>query len=132
MASSKYGHQNSITKHPENREKRRVNRKIKRLRAEMGEISKQHESIRQGQKEMRERFVEIESECDQLKKETQIISHASDNVQLRLNIIFKILKAREEKDFRKAADLTSSLRLVFKTPSRIQGFICFAKNIPPF
>ena len=98
----------------------------------MGEISKQHESIRQGQKEMREMFVEIESKCDQLKKETRLISHASDNVQLRLNIMFKILKAREEKDFRKAADLTSSLRLVLKTSSRIQGFICFVKNTPPF
>ena len=98
-------------------QKRGVNRKIKRLKAEMEEISKQQVSIRQGQKEMRERFVEIESECDQRKKETELISHASDNVQFRLNIIFKILKAREEKDFGKAADLTCSLRLVFETPS---------------
>ncbi|KAL9369608.1 hypothetical protein Peur_040807 [Populus x canadensis] len=104
MVSSKY------TKHSENREKRGVNRKIKRLKAEMEEISKQQVSIRQGQKEMRERFVEIESECDQLKKETELISLASDNVQFRLNIIFKILKEREEKDFGKAADLTCSLR----------------------
>ncbi|CAK7335910.1 unnamed protein product [Dovyalis caffra] len=83
---------------------------MKRLNAEMAEISKQQERIRQGQKEMRERFEEIESECDQLKKETELISHASDNVQLRLDIMLKILKAREEKDFAKAADLTCSLR----------------------
>lgn len=80
----------------------------------MEEISKQQVSIRQGQKEMRERFVEIESECDQLKKETELVSQASDNIQLRLDIMLKILKARQENDFAKAADLTCSLRLVFR------------------
>jgi predicted nuclease with TOPRIM domain len=95
-------------------QKRGVNRKIKRLKAEMEEISKQQVSIRQGQKEMRERFVEIESECDQLKKETELVSQASDNIQLRLDIMLKILKARQENDFAKAADLTCSLRLVFR------------------
>lgn len=76
----------------------------------MAEISKQHEEIKQGQKEMRERFEEIDSECEQLKKETEGVSHASDNVQLRLNIMLDILKARQEDGFAKVSDPTGSLR----------------------
>ena len=78
----------------------------------MAEISKQHEEIKQGQKEMRERFEEIDSECEQLKKETEGVSHASDNVQLRLNTMLDILKARQEGGFAKVSDPTGSLRLV--------------------
>ncbi|XP_011022342.1 PREDICTED: uncharacterized protein LOC105124151 [Populus euphratica] len=114
MASSKYWQQKSIMRHSGSCEKRRVDRKINRLKAEMAGIRKQQQSIRQGQREIRERFEEIESECDELKKETELVSQASDKIQLRLDIMLKILKARRENDFAKAADLTCSLRLVFR------------------
>ena len=78
----------------------------------MTEISEQQEDIKQGQKEMRERFEEIDSECEQLKKENEAISDASNNVQLRLNIMLHILKARQEDDFAKVSDLTCSLRML--------------------
>ena len=78
----------------------------------MTEISEQQEDIKQGQKEMRERFEVIDSECEQLKKETEAISDASNNVQLRLNIMLHILKARQEDDFAKVSDLTCSLRML--------------------
>lgn len=97
-----------------NSQKRRVDRKINRLRAEMAGIRKQQQCIRQGQREIRERFEEIESECDELKKETELVSQASDNNQLRLDSMLKILQARQENDFAKAAHLTCSLRLVFQ------------------
>jgi len=97
-----------------NSQQRRVDRKINRLKAEMAGIRKQQQCIRQGQREIRQRFEEIESECDELKKETELVSQASDNIQLRLDIMLKILKARQENDFAKAADLTCSLRLVFR------------------
>ncbi|KAB5564701.1 hypothetical protein DKX38_004755 [Salix brachista] len=110
MAPSK--HQKSIMSHSGDCKQRRVDRKIKRLKAEMAEISKQQKGIRQGQKEIRERFEKIESECDQLKRETELVSQASDNNQLRLDIMLRILKARQENDFAKAADLTCSLRKI--------------------
>ncbi|KAJ6414904.1 hypothetical protein OIU84_003842 [Salix udensis] len=105
-------HQKSIMSHSGDCKRRRVDRKIKRLKAEMAEISKQQKGIRQGQKEIRERFEKIESECDQLKRETEAVSQASDSNQLRLDIMLRILKARQENDFAKAADLTCSLRKI--------------------
>eukprot|EP00258_Populus_trichocarpa_P021320 XP_024437339.1 uncharacterized protein LOC112323415 [Populus trichocarpa] len=112
MGSTKYHQKSFRTMHshenPEN--STRINRRINKLQAEMAEISKQHEEIKQGQKEMRERFEEIDSECEQLKKETEVISHASDNVQLRLNIMLDILKARQQDGFAKVSDPTGSLR----------------------
>ncbi|KAJ7004403.1 uncharacterized protein [Populus alba] len=111
IASSKYWQRKSIMmRHSGSCEKRRVHRKINRLRAEMAGIRKQQQCIRQGQREIRERFEEIESECDELKRETELVSQASDNNQLRLDIMLKILQARQENDFAKAADLTCSLR----------------------
>ncbi|KAL9386810.1 hypothetical protein Peur_019934 [Populus x canadensis] len=110
MASSKYWQRKSIMRRSGSCEQRRVDRKINRLKAEMAGIRKQQQCIRQGQRETRERFEEIESECDQLKKETELVSQASDNIQLRLDIMLKILKARQENDFATAADLTCSLR----------------------
>ncbi|KAF9679050.1 hypothetical protein SADUNF_Sadunf07G0099700 [Salix dunnii] len=96
LASTKY-HQKSLSPmYSEDLENRRISRKIKKLKAEMTEMSEQQEDIKQGQKEMRERFEEIDSECEQLKKETEAISDASNNVQLRLNIMLHILKARQE------------------------------------
>ncbi|KAJ6713563.1 hypothetical protein OIU85_025223 [Salix viminalis] len=112
MASTKYHQKSLSTMHSEDLENRRINRKIKKLKAEMTEISEQQEDIKQGQKEMRERFEEIDSECEQLKKETEVISDASKNVQLRLNTMFAILKARQEDDFAKVSHLTCSLRLL--------------------
>ncbi|XP_011026688.1 PREDICTED: uncharacterized protein LOC105127199 isoform X2 [Populus euphratica] len=109
MGSTKYHQKSFRTMHshenPEN-----STRIINKLQAEMAEISKQHEEIKQGQKEMRERFEEMDSECEQLKKETEDISHASDNVQLRLNIMLDILKARQEDGFAKVSYPTGSLR----------------------
>ncbi|XP_034922085.1 uncharacterized protein [Populus alba] len=111
IASSKYWQRKSIMmRRSGSCEKRRVDRKINRLRAEMAGIRKQQQCIRQGQREIRERFEEIESECDELKRETELVSQASDNNQLRLDIMLKILQARQENDFAKAADLTCSLR----------------------
>ncbi|CAK7335916.1 unnamed protein product [Dovyalis caffra] len=112
MASSKRHQKSFNMMHSENLENRRINRKINKLKVEMAEISEQQEYIKLGQKEMRERFEAIDSECDQLKKETEQISHASENVQLRLNIMLNILKAQQANDFAKAADLTCSLGLV--------------------
>ncbi|CAK7335919.1 unnamed protein product [Dovyalis caffra] len=86
MASSKCHQKPFNMTHSENHE----------LKVEMAEISEQQESIKQGQKEMRERFEAIDSECNQLKKETEQISHASENVQLRLDIMLNILKAQQE------------------------------------
>ncbi|KAH8521597.1 hypothetical protein Peur_040273 [Populus x canadensis] len=95
---------------------------VKRLKAEMVEIAEQQKHIREGQKEVREKFEEIEFQCDELKKETFLISQQAASNQKRLNLMFKILKARDENNFHEAASLTQSLRecMRSKTQSNTQ------------
>lgn len=91
----------------------------------MGEISRGQKRIREGQKEVREKFEEIEFQCDELKKETFLISQQAASNQKRLNLMFKILKARDENNFHEAASLTQSLRLA--SP---KSFFSFVNKIP--
>jgi len=89
---------------------------MKRLEAEMAEIGEQQKRVKKGQMEIRERFKEMEFECDQLKKETFLISKQAGRNQQRLNLMFKIVKAREENNISEADKLTQSLRLVLPLP----------------
>ncbi|XVF77949.1 hypothetical protein PTKIN_Ptkin14bG0088800 [Pterospermum kingtungense] len=83
---------------------------MKRLKVEMEEISKEQRKIKEGQKQVREKFEAIELECEQLRKETMLITQQSFSTQLRLALMFQILKARENHDFSKASQLTCALR----------------------
>ncbi|KAJ6415467.1 hypothetical protein OIU84_004291 [Salix udensis] len=83
----------------------------RRLRAEIGE---QQKRIIKGQMEIRERFEEIDFDCDQLKKETFLISKQAARNQQRLNLMFKIVKAREENSLSEVDKLTQSLRECMK------------------
>ena len=78
----------------------------------MEEISKEQESIKEGQRWVREKFEAIEEECEQLRKETTEMIKQSAITQIRLALMFNILKAREEGNFAKASHLTQLLRLV--------------------
>ncbi|XP_021300202.1 uncharacterized protein LOC110428642 [Herrania umbratica] len=83
--------------------------RFKRLKAEMEGISEEQKGIREGQRQVREKFEAIESECEQLKKETNFIIQQSARTQMKLVLMFRILKAREESDFATAANLTQLL-----------------------
>ncbi|XP_017980036.1 PREDICTED: uncharacterized protein LOC18507232 isoform X2 [Theobroma cacao] len=84
--------------------------KYGRLKADIEEIGKEQKSIKEGQSQVREKFKAIEMECQMLKKETELIIQRSALTRLRLALLFHILKAREEGDFAKAAQLTQLLR----------------------
>ncbi|XVF17168.1 hypothetical protein REPUB_Repub10bG0096200 [Reevesia pubescens] len=58
--------------------------RMESLKEEMKEISKEHESIRNGQREVKEKFEMIELECEQLRRETDFITQQSLKTQLRL------------------------------------------------
>ncbi|OMO63623.1 hypothetical protein COLO4_32287 [Corchorus olitorius] len=88
----------------------RLSVRMKKLRSEMVEISEEQQKIKEGQRQVREKFEAIEFECDQLRKETNLILKQSVSTQIRLAFMFQILKARENGEFDKAAQLTSSLR----------------------
>ncbi|OMO63606.1 hypothetical protein COLO4_32294 [Corchorus olitorius] len=78
----------------------------------MKNISKDQQSIKEGQIQVREKFKAIEEECEQLRAETSKIIRQSANTQIRLSLMFNILKAREQGDFAKAAHLTQLLRQI--------------------
>ncbi|KAL9403428.1 hypothetical protein Peur_000400 [Populus x canadensis] len=96
-----------------NRERRET---MERLKTDMIEIGEGQKRIREGQREIRQKFEEIGSECRRLKEETINIAKQSDYNQVRINLMFSILKAREDNNFAHADHLTGLLRLV-KFPS---------------
>uniref|UniRef100_A0A6N2JZM0 Uncharacterized protein n=1 Tax=Salix viminalis TaxID=40686 RepID=A0A6N2JZM0_SALVM len=75
-------------------------------------ISEGQKRIREGQKEIRKRIQEIIEEGAKLKEETNAISKQSSENQLRLDLMFQIVKARAEKDYAKDALLTQTLRQI--------------------
>ncbi|MBA0620005.1 hypothetical protein Godav_021891 [Gossypium davidsonii] len=85
---------------------------FKRLKSEMEEISEEQKNIREGQRQVKEKFGIIESECEELKRETRLIIQQSARTQVKLAIMFRILKAREAGELNTAATLTEMLRLV--------------------
>ncbi|XP_022751621.1 uncharacterized protein LOC111300250 [Durio zibethinus] len=90
--------------------KKSMTTRFTRLKTEMELISKEQESIKEGQRQVREKFEAIEKECEQLRKETNQITQQSAITQIRLALIFGILKAREEGNFSKASHLAQLLR----------------------
>ncbi|XP_011009288.1 PREDICTED: uncharacterized protein LOC105114440 isoform X2 [Populus euphratica] len=90
-----------------NRERRET---MERLKTDMIEIGEGQKLIREGQREIRQKFEEIGSECRRLKEETMNIAKQSDYNQVRINLMFRILKAREDNNFAHADHLTGLLR----------------------
>ncbi|XVF68380.1 hypothetical protein PTKIN_Ptkin10aG0201000 [Pterospermum kingtungense] len=84
--------------------------RLNRLKAEMEEISQEQKNIREGQRQVRNKFEAIESECQHLITETKMMMQQSATTQLKLALMFGILKAREEGDVATAANLTCLLR----------------------
>ncbi|KAJ6709932.1 hypothetical protein OIU74_010938 [Salix koriyanagi] len=89
---------------------RKLSRSIEKIRADMVEISEVKKRIRQGQMEVREKFEEISVEAAKIKEETNQICKQSAANQLKLDLMFQIVKARAEKDSAKDVFLTQKLR----------------------
>ncbi|KAE8672057.1 Peroxisomal 2,4-dienoyl-CoA reductase isoform 1 [Hibiscus syriacus] len=87
-----------------------MEKSFKRLKSEMEEISEEKKSIREGQRQVKEKFDMIESECEELKRETRLVIQQSARTQVKLALMFRILKAREADDISTAATLTEMLR----------------------
>ncbi|XP_021286166.1 uncharacterized protein LOC110417898 isoform X2 [Herrania umbratica] len=83
---------------------------FKRLKTEMEEISEEQKNIREGQRQVKKKFEAIETECEELKRETRLIIQQSARTQVKLALMFRILKAREAGDFNIAAHFTEILR----------------------
>ncbi|WRX23877.1 hypothetical protein QQP08_016364 [Theobroma cacao] len=86
------------------------NATVAQLKREMKEIREEQNSIREGQRQVKKKFDDVLSECEKLRDETELITQQSICTRLRLTLMFQILKARQNNDFTKAAQLTTSLR----------------------
>ncbi|XVE95836.1 hypothetical protein REPUB_Repub02eG0167900 [Reevesia pubescens] len=104
-----YGWSQRNRKH-RRRNMKRVHATMRRIKVETNEIRREQEDIKRGQREVREKFEAIQIECEELRKQTELITKQSLNTQLRLGLMFQILRARETNDFNKAASLTQVLR----------------------
>ncbi|KAL4325803.1 hypothetical protein GQ457_11G011830 [Hibiscus cannabinus] len=87
-----------------------MRKRLGRLKVEMEDISREQQSIKEGQSQVRAKFNAVEEEYEQLRNETNQIIQQTANTQLRLGLMFSILKAREQGDLGKAAQLTALLR----------------------
>lgn len=99
---------------------------MKRLRVEMKDINEEQREIKEGQRQVREKFEAIELECVELRKETILVTQQTAKTQIRLALMFQILKARQNQELDKAAILTHALRYFssqFITTVTSSGFV---------
>ncbi|XP_034914917.1 uncharacterized protein [Populus alba] len=107
---------------------KQIRRSIKKIRADMVEISEGQKRIREGQKEVREQFQEINKEAAKLKEETDLITKQSAANQLRIDLMFQILRARAENDSAKDAFLTQALRELMAKQDMGKTRVCEQKQ----
>ncbi|XP_022751983.1 uncharacterized protein LOC111300620 [Durio zibethinus] len=88
--------------------------KLRRLKAEMEEISEEQKNIREGQRKVREKFEAIESGCEELKRETKTIIQQSARTQIKLALMFRIFKASQQADLATVANLKNLLREIVR------------------
>ncbi|KAE8661267.1 putative Phosphatidylinositol glycan [Hibiscus syriacus] len=91
---------------------KRLNSRLKRIKSDNVEISEEQKEIKEKQTELRGKFEAVDLERAQLQNETRLIIQQSARTQIRLALMFQILKARENLELDKAALLTNALREV--------------------
>ncbi|KAB1669114.1 hypothetical protein ES319_1Z173000v1 [Gossypium barbadense] len=87
-----------------------MRKRLNKLKTELKVVSKEQKSIKEGQRQVGAKLQAINYECEQLRRETNRIIQQIATTQIRLALMFNILKAREECDFAKAHQLTALLR----------------------
>ncbi|GMJ12596.1 hypothetical protein HRI_004928800 [Hibiscus trionum] len=87
-----------------------MKKRLRRLKTEMEARSEEHKDIKEGQRQVKEKIEAIETECEELKRETRFIIQQSARTQVKLALMFQILKARETGELDTAANLTQLLR----------------------
>ncbi|MBA0854445.1 hypothetical protein Goshw_030479 [Gossypium schwendimanii] len=87
-----------------------MEKRMKAMMREMKVVSKEQKSIKEGQRQVGAKLQAINFECGQLRRETNRIIQQTTTTQIRLALMFNILKARKEGDFAKVHQLTALLR----------------------
>ncbi|XP_039013601.1 uncharacterized protein LOC120143317 [Hibiscus syriacus] len=116
-------HLTALAKLKQKRRLRKLNGCIRKLKADMVGIRVEQKEIREGQRRVREKFEALESECDQLRKETNQLMQQSVNTQIRLALMFQILRARENQEYDQEAKLTYALRESIARENQQRNFL---------
>ncbi|KAB2092009.1 hypothetical protein ES319_A03G234300v1 [Gossypium barbadense] len=88
--------------------------RVERLKTEMEKRSEEQKDIRERQRQVKDKFTAIEAECEELKRETRFIVQQTARTQIKLGLMFRILKARETGHLDEAALLTQMLREIVR------------------
>ncbi|XP_039047941.1 uncharacterized protein LOC120188612 [Hibiscus syriacus] len=88
----------------------KVRVQFQRVKPKMGKRKEKGECLREEQRETRVKFGEMERQCDRLKEETEMMIRQTARTQMKIALMFNILKAREGGDLIEAAELTMFLR----------------------
>ena len=86
--------------------------RVKQIKADMGKIREDQKYVREEQRSIGKRFGEVKRQCDQLRDGTELIMKQSACTQIRLNLMFDILRARKDGSIDKADTLVHSLNIV--------------------
>ncbi|XP_039055573.1 uncharacterized protein LOC120198304 [Hibiscus syriacus] len=92
--------------------RRSMRRRLIRLRKQKEELSKEKESIEEVQRQVREKMEAVEEECEQITEETKEIIRQTAMTQMKLGLMFNILRARQDGDVAEASHLTQLLRKI--------------------
>ncbi|KAE8677242.1 Retrotransposon, unclassified-like protein [Hibiscus syriacus] len=87
-----------------------INCSMKKLRMAMEEANDEQNNMKEAEGNLTENLEAMEVECHKLRQETILVTQQTVNTQIRLSLMFQILKARGNRDFPQASRLTSALR----------------------
>ncbi|XP_039021713.1 uncharacterized protein LOC120153919 [Hibiscus syriacus] len=92
--------------------RRSMRRRLLGLRKQKEELSKERETIEEVRRRVREKMEAVEEECEQITEETNEIIRQTAMTQIRLALMFNILRARQDGDVAEASHLTQLLRKI--------------------
>ncbi|XP_038724946.1 uncharacterized protein LOC120016307 isoform X2 [Tripterygium wilfordii] len=107
--------------------KRNMKARIERLKKETKEIRKEQKDIAEGHREIAKKLHLIKTSHAQMKKDIQVLNQGSARLQCRLNIMFKILKARKLGDSIEEKKLVQLL-LSITPPNKGVQDVCYSSK----
>ncbi|KAK8479274.1 hypothetical protein V6N11_064501 [Hibiscus sabdariffa] len=89
-----------------------MEQKIQSLKRNMEKIRMDQQGIREEQTRVKQRFAIVKQQCEECREEINLISREATMTQLRVGLIFQIMRARKDGNFSKAHYLTRFLRFI--------------------
>ncbi|KAK8995911.1 hypothetical protein V6N11_076165 [Hibiscus sabdariffa] len=92
---------------------------IENIQEKYEKLTVDMKEIREAQRQVREKFEGVANECEELKRETRIIVQQTARTQVKLALMFQIVKASEQADHATVSTLTHLLRIFLHNKRRL-------------